>query len=131
MTFVQTLGDSSWLFVAGGTDGGYATDTVERSAIQTDGSLGDFEDITPLPTALLGSGVSAADGTVVIGGGLANTGNSVGTTYIGRLTADDDFIWEEGPELSVGRYHVNFATVGGFIYATGGMTQSGTAHRFT
>ncbi len=128
VSFVREAGDRAWLFVVGGsTPGGYAADTVQRAEIMSDGNLDAFEMMDEIPAVMLGPGVGVGEHAVVVAGGLNNNGNSIGTSLVGTLSDDGVLSWAEGPELNSDRYHVAIAVSGDFLYAIGGMHQSGNS----
>lgn len=125
VTFVSETPAGAFLFVAGGaTSSGGPLSAVERSKIGEDGSLSAFEVAPSLPSGLIGPGLGQVDRGVVIAGGLSSSGGSVTTVFVGRVDDDGVIAFEEGPELTVSRYHVGVVAAEGFVYAIGGLGQT-------
>lgn len=128
MTWAAKRASGTYLYVAGGyADMTSAVETIERSKIAQDGSLGAWE---TLPTAANVSGaiVVASDETVVFAGGFRN--NSPSTKSVDVIAIGDDGSLSDpvdGPSMADPRFHGAGVLVNGFIYASGGLDASGSS----
>jgi hypothetical protein len=125
VTFLAETAAGTFLYAAAGaSSSGLALTSVERAAVAEDGSLGAFEAIEPLPAGLVGPGLAQVESTIVIGGGLENTGNSTAETWLGAVGADGHIAYTAGPPLTAHRYHVTLVAAKGFVLAIGGLQQT-------
>jgi hypothetical protein len=121
---------NGYIYVFGGKEdeGGSSSyyDNVVFAPIQPDGSLGDWQQATPLPTPLLGMESAALHGCVYVLGGLDPTGHSVRDVYFARpdpVTGQISF-WTATtalPNQPIGGYYgAASAVLNGRIYVYGG-----------
>lgn len=119
-TFVVTGGSSNFLYVVGGRQKGMGgTDTIERSRIADDGSLGEWEDAGVLGSSVGGHAVAQYGRLVALIGG-TEKGKSSTKVSLGIVDSQGDISWSAGPVLSVPRFHGTAAVVGNFVYVFGG-----------
>jgi hypothetical protein len=118
-TFIVDPGGTSsrFLYVAGGFNDAGLLDTVLRSPLADDGSLGPWQDAGKLPTPTSGAGVVVTHGVVVLAGGY----NS-GATLVSTINADGSLgTWKTGPTLPGRWFHTSAVVHGDFIYVVGGL----------
>lgn len=122
VTFVVDRGAGArFLYVMGGAqDMTSLVGETERAPILDDGSLGALEVVEPtLPVG--GAGVAVRGDRALIFGGQRFTGVTAHSKIV-PIAADGSLGEpEEGPAMSVGRFHVGGAQVGDFVYAVGGL----------
>jgi hypothetical protein len=127
VTFAAMTPAGSFLFVAGGTTGSALLDSVERAAVASDGTLGDFAAVVDLPRGIAGAGLAQIDRAIVLAGGLAVEGGqsvSVTDTTVGIVGDDGEITFTAGPPVLTSRYHMTLSADRGFVYAVGGLAQS-------
>lgn len=129
VSFVAETPSGTFVFaMLGSTPSGSASDTVERSLLGPDGTLGAFTLIEDFPEAMIGPGFAQVGASFVLAGGLVLPGNSSARSYVGRVGDDGSLTVTPGGDLASSRYHVTVTAVAGFVFAIGGMRQdvSGT-----
>jgi hypothetical protein len=128
MTFAAKRASGTYLYAAGGgRDMTESVYSIERAAIQPDGSLGPW---TMLATECKtgGAAVASTDDVVIFAGGFRPLKPS--SRIVDIFTIDDagELVGPvEGPSLNVARFHGAGVLVNGWFYAAGGMDQSGTS----
>lgn len=128
-----TVATSTWLYSVGGDDGNNALSSVERAPINSDGSLGPWQETSPLAYAHSGAAVAMA--TVITGTTTAKyiyaIGGRDGQRYYdrveGAVIAVDGSLgtWQEGPHLTRPRYEATAVVMGNYLYVLGGYDQEG------
>lgn len=127
VTFAAETPAGAFLFAAvGTTSSGGLSDSVERAAINDDGSLSDFEALLDLPVALIGPGFVQVDRAWVLVGGLGVGSNSTGDTLIGQIEDDGSLTTHPGTTLAESRYHTATVALNGYVFALGGLQQQVT-----
>jgi hypothetical protein len=127
VTFTVVTPSGTFLYVAGGAvDHMSAVQTIERSAVAQDGTLGAWETLSA-SLAAVGPGVAVADKLVLVNGGL-RAGSSVSPKTNLLTVADDGTVTvTSGPDMLHPRFHVGTVTSNGFAYAVGGVQTDGTS----
>ncbi|HEY4118638.1 MAG TPA: hypothetical protein VGM56_12320, partial [Byssovorax sp.] len=126
VTFIATTSQGSFLYVAAGTNAlGTALASVDQAPIMADGTLGPFAETTTLPEGLIGPGMAQVGNGVVIGGGLSQSGTTIGDTFVGAISDAGVITFTPGSVMNTGRYHVSYSADRGYVYAIGGLIQSG------
>ncbi len=129
---------NGYLYIIGGMENaGTANsiyDNVLFAPIQPDGTLGDWQETTPLPMALFGMEAVVLNGRIYVLGGADSLGQSNRTVFVAEpdpLSGEIPY-WtqttEPLPSLGVGGYlEASAARLGGRIYVYGGASQAGYA----
>ncbi|APR81772.1 Hypothetical protein A7982_07121 [Minicystis rosea] len=120
-------GKTPFLYVLGGVqDDATILRSIERAAINPDGTLGTFEKQTDLPEGMAGLAVAVIGSTVIISGGLRPAGSGVtlsAKSHVATMGKDGILsAWAAGPTMGKGRFHHSMIGYKGFVYAVGGLT---------
>ncbi|MEE9293597.1 MAG: hypothetical protein V3W34_01355 [Phycisphaerae bacterium] len=110
------------VYVFGGGVHGYRTNTVERAAINPDGSLGPWEHDTPLTEFRNEMGIAVFGSTVYLAGGHSGTfGGSHLTSVIYSAVQADHTLgpWTETESLIQATIRKDLSQLGGHVFATG------------
>jgi len=128
-TFSRTIGDSTWIYVAGGIrqGAGERTEevygTVRRARVHADGALGAWENQTPLPLVLGFHSVDATSERVYVAGGITQSGlGSVQNTavLVGDVDAAGALGWRRGTQTTGVFVHASVTRVGNNLVVVGG-----------
>ncbi|HEY9721285.1 MAG TPA: hypothetical protein V6D47_04680 [Oscillatoriaceae cyanobacterium] len=119
------LVSGGYLYVLGGQSGGAALDSIERAAINTDGSLGAFASAGHLSTARWGFTCQRIGGGVYAIGG-SNDNGALGSLERAPLNADGTLgqFASVTATLVTPRYGHGAACVGDYLYVYGGSNHS-------
>lgn len=112
-----------WLYVLGGieTDGGDPATTVFRAALNSDGSLGSWEQTTALPEPLHSAGAVIFRSNIYVAGGSGNSDQPSASVFrapVDSLGQLGD--WTELASLPAGRTYHDFTVIGNCLHAFAG-----------
>ena len=123
--FAVSAPERDYLYVAGGTNYRDMFADVSRAEIRADGSLGEWQSMTPLPTPRAGLSVAVWGGVVVAAGGQIQTADRrlprIDEVYIARLDEDGRIgEWRAAAPLPAPRFHHPLIAHDGRVYVVGG-----------
>jgi hypothetical protein len=116
MTWV-TEGTNAYVYVAGGSNASsQAIADVQRALINSDGTLGAWEEVTPLPAPTIAASVILTHGEVILTGGYSTV-----ATWTSQIQADGSMgPWMAGPKLTGPWFHATGVAFQDFAYVIGG-----------
>lgn len=124
--FTVTLLDG-YAYFTGGLDKSALTDppnlkVVTRAHLLSDGTLGEWTDLTPLPGGLATHAAFFYGGHLYVGGGIDDAPMQSKVIYRAALAADHTIgAWEKAAELPTARSHVHqFPVLNGHVYSVAG-----------
>jgi hypothetical protein len=121
-----TFAVGNFLYVVGGAvDMGAAVQSIERSAIAEDGSLGAWETLAPTLVSM-GPSVAVADRLVLVTGGFRFAGISAETNLL-TVAEDGSLTVAPGPTMLHPRFHHAMVIEDGWVYAVGGAQTDATS----
>jgi len=119
-TLLAELPSGTFLYAIGGANVASTLDEVDRFAIHDDGSLEASVSLPPIPVAE-GGGTGALVGrTIVVAGGMTDTGTTDASFY--AIVGDDGGItkWEDGGDVLARRMHPGAVAMDETIWVLGG-----------
>jgi hypothetical protein len=121
---------NGYLFVVGGRNSGGLQQTVYRTAILADGTLGSWQPMSALPQSLhLHTMVKAGGGLLVLGGQRAlDPEETVATVYRAAVAANGDLgNWVDLTETPLPQplKSLEAVVVNGYLFVTGGVNDNG------
>lgn len=128
MTWAAKRPSGTYLYVAGGAKDMTAdVDSIERSTIAADGSLGPWETLSTTSN-VSGAVMAATDEVVIFAGGYRATTPSSRAVDIMTI-AEDGTLSDpaDGPFMADPRFHGAGVLVNGIVYATGGLNSEGSS----
>lgn len=112
-------------YAIAGFDGTTRLSSVERAAINADGSLGPWQLTAGLNTAREGPAAAASGGYLYAIGGSAN--GTSGFTSVARAAVSSDGTlgaWQAVNSLAAARFYEGTVVSGGWLYALGGFNNA-------
>jgi hypothetical protein len=117
------VNNDGYVYILGGVSAvdGQPESTIYRAAVQSDGNLGVWSTITPLPQPIHSTGAVIFRSWLYIAGGATNDHQPVSSVYRARIDSLGLIgEWEELPSLPSARAYHKFSSFGGYLYAVGG-----------
>jgi hypothetical protein len=129
-TFVRETSQGPYLYVLGGTSAWNVMYTdIQRAAIATDGTLGNFEKVADMPEGRAGHSVEIVGDTLYVLGGIWGIGKPRGTSrgILWAKFAPDGSLsaFSKGPDLPKDVMHFTSTVYAGHLYVFGGRTTTG------
>ncbi|MFW6192223.1 MAG: hypothetical protein ACOC83_01950, partial [Gemmatimonadota bacterium] len=121
--FNSRVDGDGWLYVLGGieSDGGDPVRTVFRAPLQTDGSLGAWEETAALPEALHSPGAVIFRSNVYVAGGAGPGDDPSGSVYRAPVDSLGELgDWTELAALPDGRAYHDFTVIGNCLHVFAG-----------
>ena len=123
--FTVDRGEQRWLYVAGGTNYRDMFDDVSRAEIRADGSLGEWQLTTALPTPRAGlAAIAVGDVVVATGGQIQGPDRRlprIDEVFTARVQNDGSLgAWHAAPALPSPRFHHPLVAHGDWVYIVGG-----------
>jgi hypothetical protein len=125
VTFLLQSDGGAYLYVCGGNNYINLFATTYHAPIQSDGSLGDWNLTTPLPTPRAGHSAEVVGDQVFVISGQEQVGMNLTSVLVNQAGSDGTLgDWSATSELPFGRFHLASANYNGWIYVTGGLDNS-------
>ncbi len=122
----QCFTANGFVYCAGGYGDNGRIDNVWYAKINSDGSLGEWKETTPLPYGVSGHQCFTANGFVYCAGGY--TGSRTSEVWYATLNTDGSLgNWQKTTSLPYDVYFHQCFTANGFVYCAGGSTGSKTS----
>ncbi len=125
MYFNTAIASNGYLFVAGGCSAGTSPcttflSTLYSAPINSNGSIGTWQTLNTLPTLRIMSGLSAANGYLILTGGTDGT-TAYSTTYTAAIKSDGTIgTWNTTTTLPTVVFGHSSVISNNYIYVTGG-----------
>lgn len=118
---VQAIVSQGYIYAIGGYNGTFLH-SVERAKINSDGSLGTWQELTPMIyERYIHSSVTSGGFIYSIGGHKNASGGALSQFEYGKVSSESlDVEWLEGPSLNLARYDAGSVFAEGAIYVAGG-----------
>jgi hypothetical protein len=123
MTWLVDQGPgATFLYVAGGSNAAsHAVADIQRAPINDDGTLGAWQEQTPLPNGIIAASVIVTHGEVILSAGYGTV-----TTWISKIGSDGSMgTWTKGPDQTGQYFHATGISYGDFAYVIGGLDGTG------
>jgi hypothetical protein len=123
MTWLVDQGaGATFLYVAGGSNSASrAVADIQRAPINDDGTLGAWQEQTPLPNGIIAASVIVTHGEVILSAGYGTT-----KTWISKIGSDGSMgAWTAGPDQTGEYFHATGIAYGDFAYVIGGVDSTG------
>ncbi len=119
----------NYIYVMGGSDGTGPVATVERAAVNVDGSLGAWQVMPPMTIARMHPAAVVYGNYVYVTGGVQiNYGPPVDSVERAKINSDGSLgSWEIISHMNSPRQHHGAVATGGYLYVIGGYTGSSPA----
>ncbi|MCX6704610.1 MAG: hypothetical protein NTZ07_04180 [Candidatus Woesebacteria bacterium] len=111
---------NNYLYIFGGNTTSGATDSVKRALLNSDGTIGDWQDQPSFPQEIWRFGITRVNNTLITAGGGTNT-SIINKVYYSNINLDGSITdWHEGSDLPNINCCSPLVSWGNKIYLSGG-----------